>query len=44
MVHENMSGEQFTACMEGRDIADGTQTSLFDAFIEQAEEGENAEN
>ena len=44
VVHENMSGEQFAACMEGRDIADGTQTSLFDAFIEQAEEGENAEN
>ena len=43
---ENMSGEQFAACMEGRAIEESTQTSLFDAFTvtpEDAESGETEE-
>ena len=32
MEHETMSGEQFEACMEGREIAEGSSTSLFDGF------------
>jgi len=30
--HENMTGEQFRACMEGRDIEETSSTSLFDGF------------
>ena len=41
--HENMSGEQFTDCMEGRTIDENAQTSLFDAFLERSEEGESGE-
>ena len=32
MEHESMSGEQFTACMEGKEIAEESSTSLFDGF------------
>ena len=32
--HETMSGEQFTACMEGREIGEGTDTAMFDGFEE----------
>ena len=33
LEHENMSGEQFAACMEGRSIDESTSsTSLFDGF------------
>ena len=44
--HETMSGEQFAACMEGRDVDENAQSGLFDAFMEQkkanAEDGEEA--
>ena len=36
--HETMSGEQFAACMEGKPIDTGAQTSLFDPFVEKTEE------
>jgi hypothetical protein len=29
-----MSGEQFAACMEGREIGEGTDTAMFDGFDE----------
>ena len=32
MEHETMSGEQFAACMEGKEIAESSTTSLFDGF------------
>ena len=32
LEHETMSGEQFAACMEGKEIADGSSTDLFDGF------------
>ncbi len=38
MEHENMTGEQFAACMEGQDIADASSTALLDGFEESAEE------
>ena len=34
MTHETMSGAQFTACMEGKDIGEQSTTSLFDAVEE----------
>lgn len=41
--HENMTGEQFAACMEGRQIEAGSQTSMFDAFEVQPEQPEQPE-
>ena len=38
--HENMTGEQFAACMEGRQIGESSQTSMFDAFEVQPAEPE----
>ena len=40
LTNESISGEQFEALMEGREIAEISQTSLFDGFEEpeQAEE------
>ena len=38
LEHENMSGEQFAACMEGRQIGETSDTSLLDGF-----EAENQE-
>ena len=38
--HETMTGDQFAACMEGREILEATQTSLFDAFQTEPEETE----
>ena len=39
LVHESMTGEQFTACMEGREINEEiSDTALFDGFEEPAEE------
>ena len=35
---ENMSGTQFADCMEGREISEGSSTSLFDDFMEQKPE------
>ena len=32
LEHESMTGEQFASCMEGREIAEGSSTSLFDGF------------
>ena len=42
MEHETMTGEQFAACMEGKEIAESSTTSLFDGFDihEQAEDTE----
>ena len=41
LEHESMTGEQFTACMEGKEIAEGSATSLFDGFEPQKAEEEN---
>ena len=38
LEHESMSGEQFEACMEGKEIMETSTTSLFDGF--EAEETE----
>ena len=38
MEHETMTGEQFAACMENRQIEDASSTALFDGFEENAEE------
>ena len=38
LANESMSGEQFAACMEGREIAECSSTSLFDGFEETTEE------
>jgi cell division protease FtsH len=32
LEHENMTGEQFVACMEGKEMAEGSDTSLLDGF------------
>ena len=32
LANESMTGEQFEACMEGREIGDSSNTSLFDRF------------
>ena len=32
MEHETMSGEQFAACMEGKEITEASTTALFDGF------------
>ena len=37
LEHENMTGEQFEACMESRAIAAASTTALFDGFEEKAE-------
>ena len=41
--HETMTGDQFRDCMEGREISEATQTSLFDAFQIQPEAEDAAE-
>ena len=38
LEHESMSGEQFTACMEGKEIMEESSMSLFDGFEETTEE------
>ena len=38
MEHETMSGTQFADCMEGRQISENSNTSLFDAFKEEKKE------
>ena len=40
LANESMTGAQFTACMEGREIGEGSATSLFDSFAEQPKEEE----
>ncbi len=42
LANENMTGEQFRACMEGKIIENASSTSLFDGF-EAAEENSDAE-
>ncbi len=37
LQHESMTGEQFSACMEDREIGSESTTSLFDAFEEKEE-------
>ncbi len=34
LEHESMTGEQFAACMEGREIGETSETSMFDGFEE----------
>ena len=34
LVNESMTGEQFAACMEGREIGEASETSMFDGFEE----------
>jgi cell division protease FtsH len=34
LANESMTGEQFAACMEGREIGDASETSMFDGFGE----------
>ena len=41
LERESMTGEQFEACMEGKEIAESSTTSLFDGF--EPEENENTE-
>jgi len=38
MEHENMTGAQFTACMEDKPIAEASATALFDDFSQQKNE------
>ena len=38
MIHENMNGDQFAACMEGRAVEADDGATLFDAFAEKTEE------
>ena len=38
MEHENMTGEQFAACMEDEPIAEASATALFDDFSQQENE------
>ena len=40
MEHETMTGEHFSACMDVKEIAEGSSTSLFDGF-ENTDETEN---
>ena len=43
LAHESMTGDQFAACMEGREInPDASSTSLFDGF-EEAEQTQEEE-
>ena len=35
LEHENMTGEQFLACMEGKEPTEGSDTSLLDGFGEE---------
>ena len=38
LEHENMTGEQFAACMEGRQIGEGSATSLLDGIHQENQE------
>ena len=38
LENESMTGEQFAACMEGREIADASATSMFDGFDQSGSE------
>ena len=43
LSNETMSGSQFRACMEGKEIGENTQTSLFQEYVDEAEREEPAE-
>ena len=43
MVHENMSGAQFEACMEGREIGEAGDTILFQSVSGEPEDGNTTE-
>jgi hypothetical protein len=38
MEHESMTGEQFAACMEGKEVGGSSDTALLDGFDEETEE------
>ena len=38
LEHESMTGDQFTALMEGREVEDASATALFDGFADAEEE------
>ena len=40
LENESMTGEQFAACMEGKEIAENSTTSLFDGFEAETAEAE----
>ena len=42
LERESMTGEQFEACMEGKEILDSSTTSLFDGFEPDEDENSNA--
>ena len=42
LEHENMTGEQFAACMESKPIEDASTTALFDGYEEDSGESEEA--
>ena len=42
LENESMTGEQFAACMEGREIADASATSMFDGFDQSGSETTDA--
>jgi len=42
LEHETMTGEQFADCMEGRQIRDASDTSLFDSFAHEEQKTEDA--
>jgi cell division protease FtsH len=38
LEHESMTGEQFAACMEGREVGESSETALLDGFDKENEE------
>jgi cell division protease FtsH len=38
LEHESMTGEQFVACMEGREVGESSETALLDGFDKENEE------
>ena len=38
LEHESMTGDQFAALMEGREVEDASATALFDGFADAEEE------
>jgi cell division protease FtsH len=42
--NETMSGSQFRACMEGEEIGENNQSSLFQEYMDEAEREKPAEN
>ena len=43
LENETMTGEQFEAVMQGREVGDASSTSMFDGFEDGAEDPKNAE-